>query len=155
MFLGPCMPVEGPYCTRQQEFSSSPNTVILRPGNISLETFTHISLLLLFSPYRWVFSETGSTDGVWWSFPHPVCTHQPPDTLSSGPSPTKVSCMNPWGVSVEWRHCCLLRASEAWLWWTPNCSGPKTISQSQPWDHTDLLELYFCSFANEQCSLRH
>lgn len=91
-----------------------------------------------------------------WSFPHLICTCQPArHTLMSGQVPSKVLCMNPWAISAEWRNFCFPHASGARPCWTPNCSASKTISQSQPQDHIDLLDLHFCSFANQKYLLWH
>lgn len=95
VFLEPCTTVEGLHSHRQHEFSHLHTLLPSGKGSSLWRPFIDTSLLLLFSPYRWVFSEPDSTDEGWWSFlpPH-VHSTTPRYTLVSGPSPLEVSCFS-------------------------------------------------------------
>lgn len=123
------------WCTNVEvNMSSAPLQIPLSSNQgLSLwRSFTHTSLLPLFPPHRWSFSKMCSTGRVWQSFLPAV--HSPTPRHAPGPSPSKVLCLNPWGVSAEFKHFCLPYAPEAELCWTPSSSRPKSITQTQPWD---------------------
>lgn len=132
---GWCTNVESPHSTRQQEFSSSANTTVLQPGTISLKILHSHIPVSTFSSLEMNLCKMCSTGRVWQSFLPPHVHSPTPRHISvPGPSPSKVLCLKPWGVSAEGRHFCFPYAPEAELCWAPGSSRPKAITQTQPWD---------------------
>lgn len=79
---GGCTNVEGPHSTRQQDFSPSPNTIVLKRDEEPSLTHLcfHFSLLTDESLVKCI-QQTGYDSPS----SHPMCTHQPLDTLQAIP----------------------------------------------------------------------
>lgn len=107
--------------------------------------FTHTSLLLLFPPYRWIFSKMCSTDRVWQSF-LPRHAHSPTPRHTPGHHPQRLCAWTPEvfqqneGTSAS--H--MLQKQSCVEHQVP--PGPRLSLRPS---HGTFLYLPFCSFANQ------